>query len=163
MSLIAVGRFVGVFGVRGELKCVVTPAGREALVAGDEYALDRDGRRSVRLQSLRRHGERWLVALEDVTSPETARAFVGCELFAPRERLRLSEGEYLDEDLIGLHLRDPGGRELGTVVGIEHFPAQDCLVVGERRALVPVVPAFIRSIDPAAGTIVAELPEGLLD
>jgi 16S rRNA processing protein RimM len=75
----------------------------------------------------------------------------------------LPQGEYLDDDLIGLRLCDPGGRELGVVVGVEHFPAQDCLVVGERRALVPVVSAFIKSIDPSAGTITAELPEGLLD
>jgi ribosomal 30S subunit maturation factor RimM len=62
-----------------------------------------------------------------------------------------------------LKLRDPGGRELGIVVAVEHYPAGDYLVVGERRALVPVVPAFIQSIDCAAGTITAELPDGLLD
>lgn len=163
MSLVAVGRFVGVFGVRGELKCVATSAGRDALMAGEEYALDQEGRNHVRIRDLRRHGERWLVTLEAVTSPELAKAYVGRELFFARERLRLPAGEYLDEDLIGLQLRDATGRALGAVVGIEHFPAQDCLIVGERKALVPVVAAFIKSIDPSAGTITVELPEGLLE
>jgi 16S rRNA processing protein RimM len=163
MSLIAVGRLVGVFGVRGEMKCAPTPAGRNALAAGEQYALDASGGDPVVLCDLRRHGERWLVTLEGVTSPEAARAFVGRELFAPRERLQLPDDEYLDEDLIGLRLRDPDGRELGMIVGVEHFPAGDYLVVGERRALVPAVPAVIKSIDRAAGTITAELPEGLLE
>ncbi len=163
MSLVAVARLVGVFGVRGEIKCAATPAGRNALAAGEEYALDRDGREHVRIGDLRRHGDRWLVTLDGVASPEAAKAYVGRELFAPRERLQLPDDEYLDDDLIGLRLCDPAGRELGVVVGVEHFPAQDCLVVGERRALVPVVPEFIKSVDPFAGTITAELPEGLLD
>jgi 16S rRNA processing protein RimM len=163
MSLIAVARLVGVFGVRGEIKCAATPAGRNALAAGEEYALDRDGRDHVRMSGLRGQGDRRLVTLAGVDSPEAAKAYVGRELFAARERLQLPQGEYLDDDLIGLRLCDPGGRELGVVVGVEHFPAQDCLVVGERRALVPVVSAFIKSIDPSAGTITAELPEGLLD
>jgi 16S rRNA processing protein RimM len=77
--------------------------------------------------------------------------------------VHLEPGEYLDADLIGLRLIDASGKLLGEVVGIEHFPAQDCLVVGPQRALVPMVKAFIGAIDLEARTIaVGDLPEGLL-
>ncbi len=74
----------------------------------------------------------------------------------------LGPDEYLDADLIGLRLLDEKGTELARVVGVEHYPAQDCLVVEPGRALVPLVKAFIKRIDVDDGVIVTELPEGLL-
>jgi 16S rRNA processing protein RimM len=163
MSLTAVAKLVGVFGLRGELKCVPTGAGETALAAGREYALDADGARIVRCAALRRHHTRMLLTLDGVATPEAARTYIGTTLYAERDALQLGEGEYLDSDLVGLRLCDPDGRELGVVVGVEHLPASDYLVVGPKRTLVPLVRAFIRSIDVRAGTILAELPEGLFD
>jgi len=163
MTMVPIARLVGVFGLRGELKCKPTPAGEGAIEAGREFALSagEDGRR-VRCLSVRRHQDRLLVTLDGVTTPEAARGFVGRELFAEREALALGPDEYLDADLTGLRLIDLRGNELGTVVGVEHYSTQDCLVVGPERALVPLVRAFIHRIDIAAGTILVDLPEGLL-
>jgi len=161
--LIAIARLTGVFGVRGELKCETTSAGETSLAAGRSYALDREGARWVRCGGVRRHQNRSLVSLEEVTTPEAARELVGSELFVDRSEIVLEADEYLDEDLIGLRLLDTGGNELGVVVAVEHLPAADCLVVGAKRSLVPLVSAFIRSIDLAKGEIVADLPAGLLD
>ncbi len=163
MSLVAVARLVGVFGIAGELRCRVTPAGSSALTVGAQYALSSapDSPR-VTCAGIRGHRDRLIVALEGVTTPEAARAYVGRELFAERESIALPPDEYLDSDLIGLQLIDEQGRALGDVVGVEHFPAQDYLVVGAQRALVPLVHAFIRKIDAEARTIVVDLPEGLL-
>ena len=163
MSLLPIAKLVGVFGVRGELKCVAGSAGADSLAAGEEYALDAEGRRVVRCTSARRQADQWLLGFEGITTPETARELVGSQLFVERVRLQLGENEYLDGDLIGLRLRDADGRELGTVLGVEHLPAGDYLVVGPNRALVPLIRAFIRSIDTKAGTIAADLPEGLLE
>jgi 16S rRNA processing protein RimM len=153
----------GVFGVRGELKCTATSAGETVLAAGRSYALDPEGKRWVRCSGLRRHQNRSLVSFEGVTTPEEARELVGRELFADRADIALEADEYLDEDLIGLRLLDPAGKALGSVVGVEHLPAQDCLVVGEKRSLVPLITEFVRSIDVAKGEIVVDLPAGLLD
>jgi len=149
--------------VRGELKCVPTSAGATALGAGRSYALDREGSRWIRCEALRQHQNRSLVSLAGVTTPEAAREFVGRELFAERAQIELAEDEYLDEDLIGLRLRDVAGNELGAVVGVEHLPAQDCLIVGTKRSLVPLITEFVRTIDLARGEIVVELPAGLLE
>ncbi len=163
MSLLPIAKLVGVFGVRGELKCTVGSAGADSLAVGQEYALDSEGRRTLRCTSARRQGDQWVLGFNGITTPEAASELVGSQLFVERARLKLRENEYLDEDLVGLRLCDPNGRELGTVLAVEHLPAHDYLVVGPKRALVPLVRSFIRSIDPKAGTIVADLPEGLLE
>jgi len=164
MPLVPVARLVGVFGIRGELKCKPTPAGENAIEAGAQFALSAAAdAQQVRCVSVRRHQERLLVSLDGVTTPEAAQAFVGRDLFAEREQLGLGPDEYLDADLVGLRLIDPSGTELGKVVGVEHYSTQDCLLVGPNRALVPMVRAFIRGIDLAAGTIAVDLPEGLLE
>lgn len=103
------------------------------------------------------------MSFEGVDTPEAARSLVGAHLYAEREAMPLAADEYLDADLIGLRLVDDAGRELARVVGIEHFPAQDCLVVEPGHNLVPLVKAFVRRVDLAAGTIVTTLPEGLLE
>ena len=162
-ELVPVARFAGVFGLRGELKCRPTPAGESALAAGREYALGAEaGAQRVRLAALRRANARIVVALEGVSSPEAARPYVGKELYAAREALALGPDEYLDADLVGLQLVDESGTALGEVAGVEHYPAQDGLVGGPQRALVPMVKAFIRSVDLQSRVIVVDLPEGLL-
>jgi len=163
-ALVPIARLTGIFGVRGELKCDPTSAGESALHAGSEYALSaRPSAQRVTLESIRRHKSRYVIALAGVHTVEAAQPFVGCELYAERAAVHLEPGEYLDADLIGLRLIDASGKLLGEVVGIEHFPAQDCLVVGPQRALVPMVKAFIGAIDLEARTIaVGDLPEGLL-
>ncbi len=71
---------------------------------------------------------------------------------------------WYDFQLVGLRaLRD--GVEVGTVARVEHFPAQDLLVVrsGERDVLVPFVSAIVPAVDIAAGTVTITPPVGLFE
>jgi 16S rRNA processing protein RimM len=157
-------RLVGTFGVRGELKCVPTRVGEPAIVEGRGFVLGRDeGARRVSVTSVRRHKGRILVAFQGVESIEAAQALVGSELYIERDAIELAEDEYLDADLIGMRLIDEAGKDLGAVTGVEHYPAQDCLVVGRSHALVPLVREFVRSVDLDARAIHVSLPPGLLD
>ena len=161
---IAVGRLTGVFGIRGELKCKPTAAGSEAFAPGRTFGFrSHGGNGDLRCTGARRHHERLLLSFEGVGNPEDARAYVGAELYSESAEVELGPDEFLDADLVGLRLVDEQARELGVVVGVEHYPAQDCLVVGPQRALVPLVKAFVRRIDVSAGTIVMTLPQGLLE
>ncbi|MDQ2908433.1 MAG: ribosome maturation factor RimM [Candidatus Eremiobacteraeota bacterium] len=164
MSRVAVGSLTGVFGIRGELKCRTTDAQAQPPAARTTYSLIRDGlERSLVCTAARRHHERLLLTFEGIDTPEAARALVGGDLYAERVEVPLGPNEYLDADLIGLRLVDESGTELAHVIGVEHYPAQDCLVVEPGRALVPLVKAFIKRIDIAAGYIVTALPAGLLE
>jgi 16S rRNA processing protein RimM len=155
----------GVFGLHGELKVAASRIGDDALAAGlDVRARLPDGTsRALRIRSLRRHQGRPLVAFDGVDDANAAQALVGATLTIDRAAVRLARGEYFDDDLVGCVLVDPGGAVLGRVVAVEHYPAQDVLLVGNRRALVPLVRAFVKHIDVGAKRIAVELPPGLLD
>ncbi len=155
----------GAFGVRGEIKCV--PAGDAgAFAAGRTYVVrTATGERTVRCRSARRHQEKLLLAFEEFDSPEAVRALAGAEVRADVAEVPLAADEYLDSDLVGLRLTDEHGVDIEgrVVVAVEHFPHQDYLVFDPGRKLVPLVKAFVRRVDPAAGTIAMELPEGIFD
>lgn len=155
----------GVFGLRGELKIDPSRIGADALEAGmDVRATLPDGTvRPLRIRALRLHKGRPLASFDGVDDANAAQALVGAALAIDRAAVELASDEYFDEDLVGCTLVDEHGRELGPVIAVEHYPAQDMLRVGPRRAIVPLVRAFVRKIDVAARRIEVALPAGLLD
>jgi 16S rRNA processing protein RimM len=164
------GRVAGVFGLRGELKVAPSRVGDDALAVGVELrATLRDGTsRDVRIRALRRHQGRPLIAFEGVDDADAAQLLVGAALAMARDDVELADGEYFDDDLVGCALIDGGGAALADVVAVEHYPAQDVLVVTPRTgaaipAIVPMVRAFVKGVDVRGRRIVVELPPGLLD
>jgi 16S rRNA processing protein RimM len=163
----------GVFGLRGELKVAPSRIGEDALAAGiDVRAVLADGTsRALHVRALRRHQGRPLLAFDGVDDADAAQALVGAALFVDRDVVALGEGEYFDDDLVGCALVDVGGAVLGEVVAVEHYPAQDVLLIGRAPfdklrtgcAMVPLVRAFVRGIDVGARRIIVDLPTGLLD
>ncbi len=101
------GRLTGVFGIRGELKCVPTPLGADAFVPGGSFTYRLRGEQGVlRCTSARRHHARLLVAFAGIADPEQASSLVGAELSIDRPAMPLGPDEYLDSELIGLRLLD---------------------------------------------------------
>ncbi|MGE5188942.1 MAG: ribosome maturation factor RimM, partial [Gemmatimonadota bacterium] len=72
------------------------------------------------------------------------------------------DDEYYCVDLVGCEVLDLSGARLGIVSRVEPGPAHDWLAVrrGRSEALLPLVGAFIRSVDVAGRRIVASPPEG---
>ena len=72
---------------------------------------------------------------------------------------------WYDYQLVGLTaLRD--GQPVGTVARVDHFPAQDLLVIRvdeERDVLVPFVAAIVPAVDVEAGTVTITPPAGLFE
>lgn len=157
-----IGRITGCFGIRGELKCDPSKAARALFVPGAEFAYATPaGNGRVRLESVREHQGRLLLHVAGASDPETASAFVGATLFAPKASVPLEAGEFLDVDLIGCEVSGADGRAYGTVERVEHYPASDMLVIAGK--MVPMVEAIVRSIDIAQRRIVIDPPAGLLD
>lgn len=158
-----VAHLSGVFGIRGELKCRPTSVGTEAIEGGRRCFADAEGKHALTIKGTRRHLQQLLVAFEGVSSVEAAQALVGATLYLPREEIPLGANEFFDDELIGMRVLDPAGTELGVVAAIEHYPAQDCLVLEPGRVLVPLVRAFLVAIDVAKRSITMDLPRGLID
>lgn len=126
-------------------------------------ALRDGGSRALRIATLRMHKGRPLVAFEGIADATAAEPLVGATLRLDRADVVLESGEYFDDDLVGCTLVDAAGVALGEVAAVEHYPAQDVLLIGAGRAMVPLVRAFVREVNVAAKRILVELPPGLLD
>jgi 16S rRNA processing protein RimM len=159
---VAVGRIAGVFGVRGELKCDPTSAGRTVISAGAELRCRQsDVPSTIRIENVRAHKGRLLIRISGVDDARAAAAYAGAILFASRAEIALQPGEYLDDDLIGCTVYGKSGSAYGRVERVEHFPSSDMLVIEGR--MVPMVGAIVTSIDLDRRRIVIDPPEGLLD
>jgi 16S rRNA processing protein RimM len=159
---VTVGRLAGAFGVRGELKCDPTSAGRTAIFAGANLRCERDVESSVvRITAVRTHGRRLLLRIEGVEDADAAGKYAGALLFAAREQIALDAGEYLDDDLVGCIVADVRGKEHGAVERVEHYPSSDMLVVGGR--MIPMVAAIVKEIDLERRRISIDPPAELLD
>jgi 16S rRNA processing protein RimM len=159
---VVVGRIVGVFGVRGELKCDPSSSGRTLVCTGAQLRCARNEEsRPVVVTSVRPHKNRLLIRLAGVDEADAAAAFAGWILYAPRAAVALSDGEYLDEDLAGCAVLGADGRAYGSVDRVEHYPSSDMLVVG--GAMIPMVRAIVTEIDLERRRILIDPPEGLFD
>jgi 16S rRNA processing protein RimM len=159
------GRIVGVFGLRGECKIDATRIGADSIRPGlvVRARLPDGNERELRVRTMRLHKGRPLATFDGFDDATAAEALTGATLVLARADVKLHAGEHLDVDLVGCMLVDGAGRDAGRVVAVEHYPAQDMLVVGDQRALVPMVAAFVKRIDTAAKRIDVEIPPGLLD
>ena len=78
----------------------------------------------------------------------------GSVLSVPRAELPAAEEDaYYVFELVGLIVQEDGGDELGRVVEVQEYPANDVLELDTGLAL-PLVEACIREVDVAGGRIV---------
>lgn len=158
---VLLGRVLGAFGVRGELKVdsFTDPVG--AILRYRPWIL-RDARGAERtLDGVRgRESPKGVVAsLPGVDDRDAAEALRGTEILVPREALPPpGPDEYYWIDLEGLRVVNLEGVALGTVSHLLATGANDVLVVqGDRERMIPwVQPQFVTGVDFDAGTITVD-------
>ena len=120
-----------------------------------------------RIESVRFHQGRPVIALAGVDSMNLAEALAGAELkIAAADVAPLPEGTFYHHDLLGCEVRDRKARVIGQVTGVEGTMERSRLVVASpegRDVLIPMVADICVKVDPASRVIVVDPPEGLLD
>jgi 16S rRNA processing protein RimM len=162
-DVVRIGRVVRAIGLRGH---VGVAGSQGALATLERVALARGGDADSprRVLEARRQGRLWAVRLEGVADRDGAEALVGCEVLAARADLgEAGEGTHWWADLEGLPVVTVEGVEVGKVTGLYETGAVDVLVVTGWRGevLIPLAPYV--TVDRAAGRVVVDPPEGLLD
>jgi 16S rRNA processing protein RimM len=160
---VVVGRVVGVFGLRGDVK--VAASVFELQPGVRLTGRDREGtERELLVKTVRPakgHLRVLFEGIEDVTAAEGLR---GVTLHASAAALPpLPANAYREIDLVGMRVTDARLGVLGEVVGIAHYPGSDMLVVGPKRVLVPMLEAYGVEVDKATRTITTTLPPGFED
>ena len=163
---VCVAAVAGAHGVRGDVRLKSFTAD-PAAVGAYSPVTDEAGRSyELTLGAPIKGG--FAARLSGVTTREAADALRGARLYVPRDRLpALPDDEFYHADLIGLEVVDTGGAALGTVRAILDHGAGDLLEVarpgGSRTILLPFTRATVPTVDLAAGRIVADPPDGLVD
>ncbi|MEX0682388.1 MAG: ribosome maturation factor RimM [Dehalococcoidia bacterium] len=158
---VAVGRVLGAFGVRGDIKVqpLAPPqtfkTGRQVTLHGDLHTIERS----------RRHKAVVLLKLDGIDVREDVADHRGEYLLIPEAELApLGEGEYYRYQLVGLRVVSTEGEDLGEIAEVLERPANDVFVVRGPRGefLVPAAEDIVRSVDIKGGVVAIEVVPGLL-
>ncbi len=156
--LITLGHINGVMGVKGWVRVFSHTRPREGIFDYGLWHLSRDGVqvRVAKLEQGRSQGKGLVAKLEGVPDRNAALALVGLEIQVTRDALPLARaGEYYWADLIGLHVVNLAGDDLGRVEYLIDTGSNDVLVTqGQRERLIPLVfEQVVKDVDLAAGTL----------
>lgn len=152
-----IGRIVGSFGIKGEVKVQPLTDFEERFDPGQTVFV---GTSPLKIESSRFHKGQWLLGLEGCTSRSAAEELQWENVYALSEgRPELPQDTFLTKDLIGMEVFEEDGTPLGIVEEVLPYPAHDLFQVG--GILIPVVREFVRAVDPTARRITVRLIEGM--
>ncbi len=106
------------------------------------------------------------VQFEDVASEANADALLGRELYLPLSFLPTLEGnQFYYHEVIGFEIEDQRLGVFGKIVSINDATAQPLFEVlnGNVELLIPMIDAFLVTIDRPNKKVVMNLPEGLVE
>jgi 16S rRNA processing protein RimM len=119
-----------------------------------------------RIASVRFHQGRPIVRFDGVETISDAEALAGADLWLPESDLvPLPDGTFHRHALVGCQVRDTADAIVGRVTAVEGPMERSHLVVqGDRgEVLIPLAADICVRVDPTAGLIVVNPPEGLLE
>lgn len=165
-KFIQVGRTAGAYGVKGWVRIVLDRRNGDFIFDVDRWWYlpypRKAGVSPIVLTPLeiKPHGKDLIARIAEIKTREEALNHKGT-LFVIREDLpELQEGDFYDEDLVGLTVKNNEGTLLGTVVGVTDNGAQDLLAVEsvEDQSIfyIPMVSAYLLSVDFETNTVTVD-------
>ena len=152
-EFILVGRLGRTRGLKGDI-CVTTMTDfPDRFLNLKEIFVDRRGQwQRLTIESARLIAGRPVLKFAGMNSPEVAARLTNCRLAVPPDRLViLPRDTYFVFDLVGCTVSDQEtGREIGEVVDVRRYPANDVYVIRSedgREVLFPAVVEFVKEVD----------------
>jgi 16S rRNA processing protein RimM len=165
-----VGRLVKAHGLKGALKLeLYTDNPERRFTPGAEFTLQVPEAspwhgKTVMVREYRVMNGNPVVFFDDVDDRSAAEGLVRAILWIDQDTSEVEENAWFDQQLVGLDVvRDDV--VVGRVSRVEHFPAQDLLIVkaGDREIMVPFVEAIVPTVDVAGGRVIVTPPAGLFE
>ena len=158
---ILLGRIVGAFGIRGQIKIESWTEPRDAIFRYQPWILvDASGNEREFSGARGKESGKHLVALfPDIDDRNVVEAMRGTDIYVLRSALPPPKaGEFYWIDLEGFRVVNVEGVDFGTVSHLFSTGANDVLFVrGDRERMVPFVePDFVKSIDFDGGLITVD-------
>lgn len=167
-----VGRLTKAHGLKGAIKLeLFTDDPGRRFVPGAVFTLQVPTGsawhgKSLTLTELRWYNGHPVGFFEGVTDRSEAETLVKAILWIEQDSAEASpeEDAWYDHQLVGLAVhRD--GQKVGTVARVDHFPAQDLLIVTTATGdvMVPFVKALVPAVDIETGIVTVTPPAGLFE
>jgi 16S rRNA processing protein RimM len=167
-----VGRLLKAHGLKGAIKLeLYTDSPNERFKKGAVLQLQVPEEsawfgKTVTVQELKWFNTSPVLFLEGITDRDQAEGLIKAILLIdqPLDVLPPEPEAWYDHQLAGLKVFR-SGVEIGSVIRVDHMPAQDLLVIKleDKEALLPFVKAFVPKVDVAAGLIEITPPGGLFE
>jgi 16S rRNA processing protein RimM len=161
--LILVGRVVGGFGVRGEVR-ISTYTEVPMSIAGFKALKRQDGALALTIASARPTKDGVVCRCAGIDTKEAADALRGLRLYVPRSAMpEPDEDEFYLSDLVGLTVRHiQTDVLLGRVKSVQNFGAGDILEItpdlGGQTWYLPFTRAAVPEVKISEGLILADPP-----
>jgi len=165
---IQVARNATLRGARGLLTARLVGRGVSPFRPGQKVVLRKGAvQREFPLLSAEIYRDKVILRLEGIPGAREAAEWVGSDiLLQSKDLVDLPEGTYYIFRLVGLQVLGPAGRSLGRVQEVISTGGTDLLRVGGpegRDYLIPFARSICKRVDPEAGVIEIDPPEGLLE
>lgn len=170
-SGLRVGRLLKAHGLKGAIKLeLYTDDPDSRFVPGTVYTLQvpTDSPwfgRTLTLTELRWYNASPVVFFDGVVDRDAAESLAKAILWVEDVDARPEEDDaWYDHQLVGLTARRDGVA-VGTVVRVDHMPAQDLVIIESdgREVMVPFVKAIVTNVNIAAGVMDLNPPTGLFE
>ena len=170
-QLIAVGRIVAVYGVKGWVKVLSSTEPSGNIFSYQPWYVDaQNARQLLRVDEYRTHGKGYVAHISGIDDRDIAQTVCRKDIFVEKSLLpELTEGEHYWHQLQGLKVysvaNSPGAaaieREfLGEVAGFMETGANDVLVIkscqgslDRRERLIPWLDEYLAKVDVDSGEI----------
>jgi 16S rRNA processing protein RimM len=162
-----IGRIVGPFGIRGEVKVFSLSDIPDRFTTVDTVYLG-EQRTPHKIKAVRPYkGELVVMKLTEIDDATTAEKLREQELFIPIEAMAiLPPDSYYQHDIIGLQVFLLDGTLVGTITDIMSAGGNDVYTINTasgKQVLVPAVKEFIKQVDLIRHVMYIDPIKGLLD
>ena len=162
------GKIVSVHGLKGEVRVQPFCDSGEFLKKFRKLYFDKKGEKSVKLISVRPHGNVVIMKLEGTDTVEEANLLRGKMLYLKRDDAKLRDGQYFISELIGSKVYDVDNESIfyGKISDVSYTGANDVWHIKSENGkeyLIPAIPPVIIDTDVENETIKIRPLKGIFD
>ena len=165
-DLVALGKVVRSQGSDGRVKLRLNEKGPSGFSGATVFLRRPEGFEAFTVESFTLDRNAYFLKLKGIDTLAAADALAGCEVFVTgADFRRLGQDRFYDFQVLGSRVVTRDGIEVGEVVAILPAGGPVLLVVRreDKEVYVPFIEKICVKLDPEAGEIVIEPPDGLLD
>ena len=158
-NLIEIGCFVGVHGIKGEVKLKSFTEIPENIFSFNEIFTE-SSENPIKLKFIRKLKQIFVCKIENVETRTDAENFKGLKLFISRKSLpKLTNNEFYHSDLLNFKVYNLNKESFGKVISLEDFGAGLLVEVkkNNKTFYLPMGKTFLKKIDYKDKQIILDL------